>query len=142
MVEFLGTKRVSIWLTGIWSDLYFYKVFLDGALIWWTILYLKDDLTGAVVTQTRAQQKMSKADESIVQVDIGTLEYVYYAFLTLYGFGNLYFHHMINKDSTGFLSIGTLILSMADVAVAAIAIVNFWHLASGKLVRLQKQLQM
>lgn len=134
-------------LDGLASDIYFYKVFLDAGLIYWTALYLKEDLNGSVVaagsTRARAAQNQMPADrghEAIANVDLGKSEYIYYGFLVLYGIGNLYFHHSINKGTTGMESFATLILSMVDIAVAAVAGLNFYQVASGKFVRLQQRL--
>lgn len=134
--------------TGVMSDVYFYKVFLDGALIWWTVLYLKDDLSGAVVSSTSRRAQSAQAanapvdhsHDPVVKVDLGASEYIYYAFLVCYGLGNLYFHHDINKEATGLLAFATLVMSMADIVVSAVAGVNFYQVASGKLVRLQQRL--
>ena len=128
-------------MTGIWSDVYFYKVFLDGALIWWTVLFLREDVSGTIVSTTSSKAKIARADEPVVAVNLGAHEYVYYGFLLLYGVGNLYFHHAINKDAVGLMSIATLILSMVDVAVSAVAAVNLYHVGQGNFVKLQKTMQ-
>lgn len=129
-------------MTGIWSDVYFYKVFLDGALIWWTVLFLKEDISGTVVSSTsKAAMKSVRADEPVVAVNLGAHEYVYYGFLLLYGVGNLYFHHSINKEAVGLMSMATLILSGVDVVVSAVAAVNLYHVGQGNFVKLQKQMQ-
>lgn len=136
-------------LDGIMSDVYFYKVFFDAILIWWTVLYIKEDLSGTVVaaTSTAARRNAPPSDPlsergraEVVHIDLGKSEYVYYGFLAVYGLGNLFFHHAINKSSTGALSFGTLIMSIVDMLVTIVAIYNFWQVASGKLVRIQQQL--
>lgn len=142
----------NTFLEGIMSDVYFYKVFLDLALIWWTVMFIREDLSGTIVAanstaarNARAAQAAAAATLSdrgraeVVHVDLGKSEYIYYGFLTFYGLGNLFFHHAINKSSTGFLSFGTLIISIADMVVTVVAIVNFWQVASGKIVRLSQE---
>lgn len=135
-------------LEGIESDLYFYKVFFDALLIGWTYLFIKEDLSGNVVSASSTTARRANVMPSdplsdrgraeVVHVDLGKSEYIYYGFLALYGIGNFFFHHASNKNSTGMLSIGTLIISIADMVIAAVAIYNFWQVASGKLVRLQQ----
>ncbi len=132
-------------LSGLESDIYFYKVFLDGALIWWTILFLKEDLSGSIVSSSSSRAGRAgiidpdRGHEAVIKVDLGAAEYIYYGFLAMYSLGNLYFHHAINKNSTGVVSMATLVLSMVDVVIAAVALINFYQVASGKLVKLQQR---
>jgi len=129
-------------LTGVMSDVYFYKVFLDGALIWWTALYVKEDLGGQVVSSSSKKATATDhAGDPVIKINLGSSEYIYYGFLAFYGCGNLYFHHTINKASTGVVSMSTLIMSIVDVVIAAVALINVYQVASGKFVRLQQRLQ-
>ncbi len=136
-------------LTGIMSDIYFYKVFLDLGLIYWTYLFLKEDLSGTVVSASsrqaqqarqQVQAAVDRGHEAIAKVELGSSEYIYYGFLVVYGLGNFYFHHAINKESAGILSLATLIISVADMTVSGIAGLNFYQVAAGKFVRLQQRL--
>lgn len=144
MVDVIANSTMD----GIMSDVYFYKVFFDATLIAWTYLYIKEDLSGTVVKagstaarrSTPSDPLSDRGHAEVVHIDLGKSEYIYYGFLTVYGLGNFYFHHSINKSSTGALSLGTLILSMVDILVTVVAIYNFWQVASGKLVRIQQSL--
>lgn len=138
--------------TGIMSELYFWKILLDGVLIWWTGAYLKEDMEGGVLSSGQAavekarlarQANMNaKGDESVVGTieSLGAIEYIYYFFLLAYGGANFIFHHAINKSSTGPLSLTTLVLSMVDGVILAVAAINLWNMYSGNVVRFSKSL--
>jgi hypothetical protein len=144
-------------LTGVMSDVYFWKIVLDAGLMWWTWNYLRDDLAGNVVDAAKARSMLdaerrrmgatpdrapSRGDESILgsTESLGAIEYIYYFFMVAYGGGNLIFHHAINKASTGSLSLTTMILSGVDLIVVVVAAVNLWRMFGGKVVRFTRSL--
>ena len=138
-------------LTGLMSEVYFWKVILDGGLIWWTAAYLKEDMAGNVLSsqaaavaraQLQRQQAAVKGDESIIGSieSLSGIEYIYYFFMAGYGGANFVFHHALNKASTGPLSLTTLVLSIVDGIIVAVAAVNLWNMYRGNVVRFTKSL--
>lgn len=136
--------------TGVMSELYFWKILLDGVLIWWTAAYLKEDMAGNVLSSGQAavekarlaRQANLRGDESVVGTieSLSAIEYIYYFFLLAYGGANFIFHHAINKSSTGPLSITTLVLSAVDGVILVVAAINLWNMYSGNVVRFSKSL--
>lgn len=88
---------------------------------------------------TASARKKDSTDEVIGFDNIGAVEYIYCALLSAYGAANWYFLHQINANSTGAVSVLTLVWSILSIAVTVLAAVQFYHLKSGAIVELKKR---
>ena len=120
------------------SDYFYYKAILDGALMAYSLYQLTRPPT-ASVTKARAQIN-DRNDEVASFEDLGAIEYIYCLLLSAYSAVNWYFLHALNKNSTGLISMGTLIWSILSIAVCVIAAIQFWHLKQGSIVELKKRI--
>jgi hypothetical protein len=119
------------------SDYFYYKALLDGCLLAYSIYQLTRPATTSLSNaKARAVDTM---DEIVSFESLGAMEYIYCLMLSAYSAVNWYFLHDLNKHSTGLVSMGTMIWSILSIAVAVVAIVQFWHLKSGNIVELKKK---
>ena len=121
-------------LTGDVSDIYYYKTMADGLLIAYALFQAFG--RGQTVTKHTAQN-----DDTVASFEkIAAWEYVYCLLLAVYAAVNWFGLHMINKESTGLTSIGSLIWSFVSLAVLLLSLIQFWHLKSGAIVQVKKRI--
>ena len=124
--------------TGSMSDFYYFKAMADALLSAYAFWQL---FRGETMTRTEAARKANDSSDSVITFDnLGAVEYIYCAVLVILALGSFWFHHDINKNSTGALSIASLIWSWLDLAVAALAGIQFWRLKSGAIVSVSRKL--
>lgn len=79
-------------------------------------------------------QRVNDPNDTVVSFEtLGGMEYVYTGFLTVYAVVCFYFMHKLNRETTGFESIGALIWSFLSLGVAVLSANQFIHTARGKL---------
>ena len=133
LVDFIG----NMMSTGATSDYYYYKCIFDGLLFAYACWQMFSGETAHV--NTAKTRKLDTADEVIGFENIGAMEYIYCALLSIYGAVNWFFLHQINANATGAVSILTLVWSILSIAVTILAAVQFYHLKSGAIVELKKR---
>lgn len=121
--------------TGLVSEMYYYKTMVDGCLVAYALweMFTDQGTTSVAAARARAQ---SPNDTVVSFEKLSSWEYIYAAFLCVYAAANWYELHMINKESTGLVSIATLAWSFFSLAVAILAAVQFWRIKSGAIVEL------
>jgi len=118
---------------GTTSDLYYYKAMFDALLGTYAVWQLLRG--GQTMSRQEAARKKNDPRDSVVSFDnLGAIEYIYCAVLVLLAATSWWFHHDINKNSEGLISIATLVWSWLDIAVVIVAAIQFWHLKSGAIV--------
>ena len=133
LIDFIG----NTFSTGDSSDYYYYKAIFDGILLVYAFWQL---FRGETAHVENAQTRKSTASDEVIGFEnIGAIEYIYCALLSLYAAANWFFLHLINKQATGIASMGSLIWSLLSVAVCVLAAMQFWHLKSGTIVALKKK---
>ena len=136
LIDFIGNTTS----TEAMSDFYYAKAILDGVLMAYAIYqaFFTEHSTASVgLAQAR---KSDSRDDVVDFAQIGAVEYVYCLVLSAYAAVNWYFLHDINKHSTGFVSVATLIWSFLSFVVCALAFIQFYNLKSGKIVELRKRI--
>lgn len=125
--------------TGFESDMYYWKALFDGALICFaTYEAFAREPTASV---SKAQAKINDRASDIVDfATVHSYEYVYCLCLAIYAAANWFLLHQINRSSTGFTSLSTMLWSFLSLAVAALAAYQFWNLKSGKIVELRSKI--
>jgi hypothetical protein len=112
---------------GALSDLYFYAFGASLALAAFAgIQMMRDDYTANGVAQKKTPGRPSS--DLVNLENVGALEYVYCAVLCLIAVGAFFFHHHVNKETTGLLSLMTLIYSYFDFFITAVSGYQFWTL--------------
>lgn len=134
LIDFIGNSTVE----GAMSDYYYYKFILDSLLVAYAIYQAFFSGTTSHIDTAKARVS-DHADEVVSFEKIGSIEYIYCALLSIYAAANWYFMHDINKNSTGLLSMATLIWSFLSIAIVIISVIQFYHLKSGKIVELKKR---
>jgi hypothetical protein len=125
--------------TGVASDIYYWMTGIDAGLILYALFQLfRSDDTMSV--KEAARRKNDSHDEVVSFENLGSIEYIYCAVLVILAVGSWWFHHSINKDSTGILSIATLIWSWLDLLIAVVSAFQFYRLKSGAIVEVSKKL--
>ena len=125
--------------TGAASDFFYYKSMFDGVLIAYALY--EAFAKGATASVSAAKARVADAQDDVVNFgQIHSIEWSYCLLLSVYAAVNWYFLHGINKESTGFISIATLVWSFVSLAVCILAAMQFYNLKSGKIVELRKQI--
>ena len=123
--------------TGAMSNFYYFKAMFDALLSAYAVWQLFRPET---MTRAEAARKQNDRTDTVVSFDdLGALEYVYCAVLVVLALGSWWFHHDINTNTTGFISIVSLVWSWLDIAVVIMAGVQFWHLKSGAIVSVSRR---
>jgi hypothetical protein len=134
VLDFIGNTLT----TGSQSDMFYYKTMVDGLLIAYALYQCFRPATGSAST---VHARIADTHDEVVGFEkLGAAEYLYCAILTLYAAGNWYFMHMINRESTGIVSIATLAWSFLSLAIALLSAVQFYHLKSGAIVELKHRI--
>ena len=131
LIDFIGNTIT----TGHESEMYYYKFMVDGLLVAYAIWQCFRPATSNIET---AGRRVRAQDDEVVSFEkLGAVEYIYCALLFLYALGCWYTLHTINVNSTGAISMGSLIWSFLSIAVAVLSAVQFYHLKSGAIVELK-----
>lgn len=133
IVDFIGNTMS----TGMQSDIYYYKCIFDGLLMAYAVWQMFRPATSHV--NDAKARVANRADDVVEFENLGAIEYVYCAALSLYAAGNWWFLHGVNANATGLLSIVTLVWSILSVVVCILSAVQFYHLKSGTIVELKKR---
>jgi hypothetical protein len=133
IVDFVG-NTVS---TGIWSDVYYYKCIFDALILAYAVYQMTRPSTANI--KTARAQVADHNDDVVAFENLSAIEYIYCGTLAVYAAGNWWFLHGVNANSTGMLSVITLVWSIFSVVVAILAGIQFWHLKSGAIVELKKR---
>lgn len=122
--------------TGTASDFYYYKFMADCLILAYALwqMFGRAATTSASNAQARANDH---SDEVIGFEKLGAAEYLYCAILVVYAAANWFQLHLINKESTGAISVATLVWSFVSLLVAVLSAIQFYHLKSGVIVELK-----
>src|ERR1700734_2654111 len=136
LVFFIAGNAIA---TGTASDMFYWMTAITVALIAFAVFQImRPDNT---MSRKEATRRSHDSHDDVVSFEnIATFEYIYCGALVVLAIGSWWFHHGINKDSTGFLAIGTLIWSFVDLIVACIAGFQFYRLKSGAIVEVAKKI--
>jgi hypothetical protein len=124
--------------TGRESEVYYFKTMLDGLLLLYALYQAFTSDTASVAT---AKAREASHTDSVVSFEkVGALEYIYCAILVIYAAGNWWSLFQMNSNSTGLISIATLVWSFLSLIVGLLSAVQFAHLKSGAIVQLQHKI--
>jgi len=123
--------------TGLMSDVFYYATMGVGGLILFAGYELFHGDTASVVTAKSRLQ--DHKDEVIGFENVAAYEYIYCGILTSIAAGCWYWLHSINLNSTGILSLASLIWSFMSLVVAVLSAIQFWRLKSGSIVELKRK---
>jgi hypothetical protein len=124
--------------TGIESDIFYWKMMLDGLLAGFSVLMM---FKGSTASTSHAAALKADTGSSVIGFeDLPTYEWIYCFLLGIYAAVNWYLLHGLNKESTGFTSIATLLWSFASLGITLLAFHQFWNIKSGKLRELSHEL--
>jgi len=121
------------------SDYFYYKTMADGLLLAYA-LYQAFGRAETASARNAARRVADHADEVVSFERIGAAEYIYCALLVVYSCFCWYSMHTINKNSTGMVSIVTLVWSFMSLAVGLLSAIQFYHLKSGAIVELKHKI--
>ena len=122
---------------GVMSDVYYYATMGVGGLI---LFAGYECFHGDTAAASTAKSRVSDhADEVIGFENVAAYEYIYCALLTIIAGGCWWWLHDINRNSTGVLSMASLVWSFMSLVVAVLSAIQFWRLKSGAIVELKKR---
>lgn len=120
--------------TGISSELYYYAAIFHGLLA----LFAGYQLTrkSELMTEAKAKSKVADPEDAVVSFKhLGAGEFVYCGVLAVSALVAWWCHHALNKDSTGAMSVVSLLWSWLDILIAGLAGFQFHKLKSGAIVQ-------
>ena len=125
--------------TGATSDMFYYKTMFDGLIAAYACFLLVRG--GSTMTKAEAEARVADKTDAVVDFqNLGSIEFAYALLLAGYAVLNWWTLHMINRDSQGFISIATLIWSFLSLAVAIVALLQFYHLKKGDIVQVSHKI--
>ena len=110
--------------TGATSDLYFWATGIFAALALFAIV----QFSRGDYASNDAKRRASATDDLVSLDNIGAFEYIYCAVLALVAVGSFFYHHHVNKEAEGVLSVVTLLYSYFDLLIAGVSGLQFWRL--------------
>lgn len=125
--------------TGAESDLFYWKSIFDALLCAYAVWQIFGGEELHTVSDARRRVNDHR-DEVVSFENLGALEYIYCGVLVLVALVSWWFHHQVNLNSTGLISIASLVWSWLDIAVAIVSGIQFWKIKSGAVVSLTKRL--
>lgn len=135
IMGFIGNATTE----GTTSDIYYWFTLFSVALaIYAGIQCFREDNTMSAHEASRRRD--DHRDDVVSFENIDALEYIYCGVLVVLALGSWWFHHSVNKNSTGLLSVATMIWSWLDLIVAVVAGLQFYRLKSGAIVSVTKKL--
>jgi hypothetical protein len=116
--------------TGRQSDMHYYAALATALLLGYAVWGLLTD---------KRTMSHRQVDGEAGAANLGSADHVYCVFLALFAAVNWYVLYQANRDMTGLPSIGTLVWSFMSLIVLILALVQFWNMKSGRLVKLTRK---
>jgi hypothetical protein len=119
--------------TGGESDMHYYAALATALLLGYAVWGLLTDKG----TTSHRQLDQIAGDASVA--NFGSADHVYCVILALFAVVKWYVLYHANRDITGLPSIATLVWSFMSLIVLILALVQFWSMKSGRLVKLTRK---
>jgi hypothetical protein len=119
--------------TGGQSDMHYYAALTTALLLGYAVWGLLTD------KDTMSHRQVDQIDGEASEPNLGYVDDVYCVILALFAAVNWYVLYQANRDMTGLPSIATLVWSFMSLIVLILALVQFWNMKSGRLVKLTRK---
>ena len=119
--------------TGRQSDMHYYAALATALLLGYAVWGLLTD------KGTMSHRQVDQIDGEASAANLGSADHVYCVILALFAAVNWYVLYQANRDMTGLPSIATLVWSFMSLTVLILALVRFWNMKSGRLVKLTRK---
>ena len=117
--------------TGGKSDMHYYAALTTALLLGYAVWGL--------LTDKDTMSQVDQIDGEASGANLGSVDHVYCVILALFAVVNWYVLYQANRDMTGLPSIATLVWSFMSLIVLILALVQFWNMKSGRLVKLTRK---
>jgi TIR domain len=115
--------------TGAQSDMHYYAALATALLFGYAVWGLF----------TEKDRPVDQIDGEASAAHLGAADHVYCGILALFAVVKWYVLYKANSDMTGWPSIATLVWSFMSLIVLILAVVRFWNMKSGPLVKLTRK---
>jgi TIR domain len=112
--------------TGGESDMHYYAALATALLLGYAVWGLLTD----------KDRQVDRIDGEASAANLGSADHVYCVILALFAVVNWYVLYKANRNMTGLPSIATLVWSFMSLIVLIVALLQFWNMKSGRLVKL------
>jgi hypothetical protein len=119
--------------TGGTSDMHYYAALATALLLGYAVWGLLAD------KGTMSRRHVDQIDGEASAANLGSADHVYCVILALFAVVKWYVLFQANRDMTGLPSIATLVWSFMSLIVLILALVQFWNMKSGRLVKLTRK---
>jgi len=119
--------------TGGESDRHYYAALATALLLGYAVWGLLTD------KGTMSHRQVDQIDGEASAANLGSADHVYCVILALFAAVNWYVLCQANRDTTGWPSIATLVWSFMSLIVPILALVQFWNMKPGRLVKLTRK---
>jgi TIR domain len=117
--------------TGRQSDMHYYAALATALLLGYAVWGLLTE------KGTMSHRQVDQIDGEASAANLA--DHVYCVILALFAVVNWYVLYQANRDMTGLRSIATLVWSFMSLIVLILALVQFWNMKSGRLVKLTRK---
>ena len=117
--------------TGGESDIHYYAALATALLLGYAVWSLLTD------KGTMPHRQVDQIDGEASAANLA--DHVYCVVLALFAVVNWYVLYQANRDMTGLPSIATLVWSFMSLIVLILALVQFWNMKSGRLVKFTRK---
>jgi hypothetical protein len=125
--------------TGAESEFYYWSTLFCGLLAAYAVISMFAG--GETMSAEAAQRAKNHPTNDVVSFDkLHSLEFAYDAVLCLVAVGMFFYMHKINKDTTGGMSLVSMIWSYFSLAIAGLSGWQFWGMKSGQIVQVTRKL--
>ena len=125
--------------TGAESEIYYWSTLFCGLLAAYAVIAMFAGAETMSADSARSAKNSSK-DDVVAFDNLHSIEFIYDAVLCLVAVGMFFYMHSINKNTTGLMSLVSMLWSYFSLGIAVLSAWQFWGMKSGQIVQVTRKL--